>query len=355
MSINPAIVVGARPNFMKAAAILRAADIAGLPIRIVRVAQHQGIMADDIEKELGLPQPDAIIKLDNSVLGGLVRRSVPLIRKHLEKWHTNVVVVVGDADVTLAGALAGVTTKIPIVHVEAGLRAFDLLMPEERNRIIVDALSSMHLVTERSAIRNLEEEGLVGVLVGNTMVDTLICSGGTDTTPSKDSYALATIHRPFNVDHPYDLISTLSSLVEASSLLHIKFSVHPRTRMAMDKTGALSILRSSDISILPPLPYKEFARIMRGARVVLTDSGGIQEETTFLGIPCLTLRDSTERTITTTAGTNHLVGRCGRMLTTTLREILNGPVRMKCSIDMWDGHAGDRIVSLLQTVEEDHG
>jgi UDP-N-acetylglucosamine 2-epimerase (non-hydrolysing) len=263
------------------------------------------------------------------------------------------VVVYGDINSTLAAAVVAAKLNIPVAHVEAGLRSFDRTMPEEVNRIVTDVLSDLHFVTSPEAVDQLIKEGLPegGIhFVGNPMIDTLVRfrsqldpEGLIQTFGVSGAYAVATLHRPSNVDDPVVAVSIVAGLSEVAKHLPIVIALHPRGRRVLEEAGLGS---SPGIHVIEPLGYLEFMSLMSGARLVLTDSGGIQEETTILGIPCLTLRDNTERPITITMGTNELVGTESTRIATAAEHALAQPPDASTP-PLWDGKAGERIADLL--------
>lgn len=272
--------------------------------------------------------------------------------------------VVGDVNSTIACALAAVKTWYPdgrrplVAHVEAGLRSFDRTMPEEINRLLCDAIADFLFVSEESGIEHLRSEGVADnqvFLVGNVMIDTLRQQSAAAEALAiwnrfflpERGYALATLHRPANVDDPAVLAALMKSLADTSALLPVIFPVHPRTRARLD---ALDIHVPVSLRLCEPLPYLEFLSLMMKARLVLTDSGGVQEETTCLGVPCLTLRENTERPVTVTKGTNRVIGVRPELVAEEVRQVLARPMPVAVSPPLWDGHAAARIVDVLARV-----
>jgi len=265
----------------------------------------------------------------------------------------NLVLVYGDVNSTVAAALVCSKLQIPVGHVEAGLRSHDRTMPEEINRLLTDQISEFLFTPSCDADENLRQEGIATGkvhLVGNVMIDTLVRllpraeEQHNDGVP--ECYALVTMHRPSNVDDLHWLREMLLALSDLSHDLAVVFPVHPRTRQRIADLG-LQALANGRLHLLEPRPYLEFLALQRRATLVITDSGGIQEETTFLGVPCLTVRENTERPVTTSCGTNVLVGRDIALLLTEVRRILNGGAKKPSQIPLWDGHAAERIAAVI--------
>jgi UDP-N-acetylglucosamine 2-epimerase (non-hydrolysing) len=377
-------VVGARPNFVKIAPILRAvADYnmrcgAGQPpveSVLVHTEQHyDDAMSAAFFTDLKIPRPKWTLGVGSGShaiqTAEVMRRFEPVV---LEE-RPDVVLVVGDVNSTVACALTAAKLGVRVAHVEAGLRSFDRSMPEELNRLVTDALADFLLTSEESANENLRREGQSAekiFFVGNVMIDSLLsCRQLAQRSTIRDrlgltqqhngtDYALVTMHRPSNVDAESTLAAILGALAELSWELPVIFPAHPRTRARIAEfgleryvdrngtNGCPAIIRPGRISLLAPVGYLDFLQLMADARLVLTDSGGIQEETTCLGVPCLTLRENTERPVTLTAGTNALVGTdAGRILECARKAIGNG--RCVATLPpLWDGHAAERIVQIL--------
>jgi UDP-N-acetylglucosamine 2-epimerase (non-hydrolysing) len=362
------LVAGARPNFMKLVPVVRALKAHGkalseqhLSWRIVHTGQHydQG-MNGVFFSELGIPEPHVNLNVGSGSHGAQTARILERYEAHLLENRSAATVVFGDVNSTVACALAAVKLGIPVVHVEAGLRSFDRSMPEEINRIVTDALSQVLLVSEPSGVENLKREGVDEKkihLVGNVMVDTLAHElpkakesgilARLDLEPG-EAYGLVTLHRPSNVDDPAVLKALLECLADFSKDLPMVFPVHPRTKKAMDGYGFQTLFEAyPGFRSVSPLPYRDNLCLMSGAKVVLTDSGGMQEETTFLKVPCLTLRDNTERPITVDMGTSRLVGNDPGKVTLGLEEVLQGRWPEGKDIPLWEGKAGERVVEVL--------
>ena len=359
--MNILCVCGARPNFMKIAPIVDAlSHVDGLDCRLVHTGQHYDTrMSHLFFDELGIPQPDVNLEVGSGShavqTAQVMQRFEPLCVEDRPDW----VVVVGDVNSTIACALVAAKLHIPVAHVEAGLRSFDREMPEEINRILTDALSTLLFVTEPSGVENLRREGVGDDrihLVGNVMIDTLIrfrdraAKSNIQETlgVEPNRYALVTLHRPSNVDDPIVFAGILDALETIGRDLPVVFPIHPRSRSYLDTMGLRSRCeRMGGLRLIDPLGYLDFLKLMTDASVVLTDSGGIQEETTILNVPCLTLRDNTERPITLTQGTNLLVGSRPQEIVRAYEEVKRNPPQPKHPPKYWDGRAADRIVAVL--------
>ncbi len=348
-------VVGARPNFMKAAPVIRAlSDCPAVHQTLVHTGQHYDVeMSDVFFTDLGMPRPDINLEVGSGShaqqTAAVMSRLEPLI---LER-KPDAVLVYGDVNSTVAAALTCAKLLVSIGHVEAGLRSFDRTMPEEINRLLTDQLADWLFTPSPDGSENLLREGIDAKkihFVGNVMIDTLVRLlpkaqehrvGGLP-----HDYALVTLHRPSNVDDPDTLRAILAALVDLSTELAIVFPVHPRTRERISGLGLRAGLEGA-IRLIGPLSYLEFLALQRKARVVITDSGGIQEETTYLGIPCLTIRENTERPITITLGTNTVVGKDTKKLRAEVKQVLSGGGKPGCMPPLWDGQAAARIASIL--------
>lgn len=367
--LGPVIcVVGARPNFMKMAPILRAmaAHVPPLPVLLVHTGQHYDKdMSDRLFEDLRLPRPDVNLEVGSGThaiqTAEVMRRFEPVVDAH----RPSCVAVVGDVNSTLACSLVAVKKGVPVVHIEAGLRSYDRAMPEEINRILTDQISDRLYTTERSAEENLAREGIPSERVcfaGNVMIDSVVFGRAnarnvTDTLRACHidplvldhpiGYGVVTLHRPSNVDYPETLRGLLGVLGEVAASLPLVFALHPRTRGNIDRFGLTGLIDPARMVLLPPQGYLEMLGLMAGATVVLTDSGGLQEETTALGVPCLTLRENTERPITVEQGTNILVGRDRDAILGAIQEILAGRGKRGRVPEFWDGHAAERIAADL--------
>lgn len=360
-----ALMAGARPNFMKVAPIIR--ELGGRPdsfgVRLVHTGQHyDDVMSAVFLSQLGIPEPDVHLGVGSGSHGVQTARVLERFETYLlEAAEKPVgVVVVGDVNSTMAGALAAVKLETPVAHVEAGLRSFDRTMPEEINRLVTDSISDVLLVSETSGLDNLRREGIEESkihFVGNVMIDNLVneleyakaLNMPESIRAEPGSYAYVTLHRPSNVDEAGKLDSIVDFMVWLGKKIHVIFPVHPRTKRSLEEFDLWSKLRSG-VQLIEPLGYRENLSFIASARLVLTDSGGIQEETSFLRIPCLTLRPNTERPITVTEGTNTVVGDDLSKARDLTEEILAGCYKKGKDIDGWDGRAAVRIVECLEEV-----
>lgn len=346
-------VVGARPNFVKLAPVYRALRChSGIQQLLVQTGQHYDFsMSEVFFQELDIPLPDINLAVGS---GTHARQTAEIMMKFEEVVQANqpeMVLVYGDVNSTLAAALVCSKLRVKIAHVEAGLRSFDRTMPEEINRLLTDQMSDLLFTPSADANANLLREGVHGErihLVGNVMIDTLIrmLPAATQRIPSDlpDRFVLVTLHRPSNVDDVGWLEQIMDALHLLSKEAPVIFPMHPRTRSRLVQAAneCRNGLRFTD-----PLPYLDFLALQTRASVVITDSGGIQEETTFLRIPCLTVRENTERPITVREGTNLLVGRNPERVREAAIAILNGEKKNGKPLYLWDGHAADRITSVL--------
>src|SRR3989442_2059883 len=348
-------VVGARPNFMKAAPVLRAlAKSPGTRQPLIHTGQHyDATMSDVFFGQLEMPEPDANLGVGS---GSHAQQPAEIIA-HFEpivlERKPELVLVYGDVNSTMAAAIVCSKLLVPIGHVEAGLRSRDRSMPEEINRLITDQLSTLLFTPSADADENLFREGVESAkihFVGNVMVDTLVrllpFAEAQSSRELPQRFALVTLHRPANVDDLPWLKRMLFALSELSNDLTVLFPVHQRTRHRIADLG-LEALSNGRLRLLEPKPYLEFLALQRKATVVITDSGGIQEETTFLGVPCLTVRENTERPITDSSRNNVLVGRDIARMQSGVRRILAGKAKQGSAVPLWDGNAADRIADIL--------
>jgi UDP-N-acetylglucosamine 2-epimerase (non-hydrolysing) len=345
-------VVGARPNFMKAAPLLRVLRSRGVVQILVHTGQHYSAnMSEVFFSQLSIPAPDVNLGVGSGShacqTAEVMVRFEPVVLDH----KPDIVLVYGDVNSTAAAALVCAKIGVPVGHVEAGLRSFDRTMPEEINRLITDQISDLLFTPSADADVNLQREGIsVEKIhrVGNIMIDSLVQLLAASRQCAKNGfperYALVTLHRPSNVDDNQVLKNILEALLEINEELPIVFPVHPRTRQRIADFG----IDVSALHLMDPIPYIEFLALESRATVVVTDSGGIQEETTFLNVPCLTLRDNTERPITTTLGTNVLVGRDNVKLRQEMTKILQGKAKKGTVPPLWDGRAAERIANVLE-------
>ena len=360
-------VVGARPNFMKIAPIMEALKNLEprLLVSLVHTGQHYDVaMNHQYFEALGIPHPDINLEVGSGSHAAQTAEVMRRFEPTLDEKKPSAVLVVGDVNSTLACALVATKKGIPVIHVEAGLRSFDRAMPEEINRILTDQISDLLFTTEHSGKENLLGEGIGESrirFVGNVMIDTLHRNleraipvaqilkeaGRGNLLAGGKGYAVLTMHRPSNVDEPVTLRTLLEVVLKISQQLPIIFPLHPRTRAMIEKFGLAELLDTPEILLLPPMGYLEMLGLMKDARLVLTDSGGIQEETTALGVPCLTLRNNTERPITVDEGTNTIVGQDPVKILSTFDEIMRGGGKAGRIPEFWDGQASTRIAAVI--------
>jgi UDP-N-acetylglucosamine 2-epimerase (non-hydrolysing) len=354
------IVAGARPNFMKLAPLVHALQAVGIRPRIVHSGQHYDAkMSETFFAELQIPNPDVNLGVGS---GSHVFQIAEVMRRFetdLMDHPVDAVVVVGDVNSTLAAALTAQKLGIRVAHVEAGLRSYDRSMPEEINRVLTDAIADWLFTSEKKAEENLVREGIAPArihFVGNVMIDTLLSQleraralRYCETLGIRPrDYQVITLHRPSNVDDPVRLRSILDALSRLTRRLKTVFVVHPRTHKRLGEFGLESCIKADGFVAIEPLGYVPMLSLVDSARIVLTDSGGLQEETTALGIPCLTLRENTERPITIEEGTNRLVGWRSDDILAAAEEVLSRPTESRRVPENWDGRASERIVSILQ-------
>lgn len=358
MGQTVAHVVGARPNFMKAAPVLRALAAGAAPgvrQRLIHTGQHYAERLSDVFfRDLDLPTPDENLAVGSGTQAGQTAALMVALEHSFVAAPPDLVVVYGDVNSTIAAALVAAKLQIPIAHVEAGLRSFDDTMPEEINRRVTDVLSDLAFVTSPEGVTNLRAAGLPPSrihFVGNPMIDTLLANlARFDPERARadlglpERYAVATLHRPANVDEPAQRARMVAMLNDVAARLPVVLPLHPRGRSGFLGSG---LRMSDDLRIVDPLGYVDFLSLVRGATAVVTDSGGIQEETTILGVPCLTVRPNTERPITISHGTNQLVEPEG--VDAALAVILGGARRVPAAPpSLWDGHAGERIAQVIR-------
>ncbi len=353
------LVVGTRPNFIKAISLVRAMQADGrFELALVHTGQHyDNQMSDVFFQELGLPQPDVFLGVGPGTHTETTARVMLALEPHIKTFRPEIVVVVGDVNSTLAASLAASQQHARLAHVEAGLRSFDRAMPEEMNRIVTDALSDYLFTPSADADENLKREGIADgkiFFVGNVMIDALrhfhqralALEAWRTFKLAPKQYTLLTLHRPSNVDSKTVLCELMQTVQEIALTHPVLFSVHPRTHAKLRDFGFLNDA-TNGIIVSEPLGYLEFLSVMSQACVVLTDSGGIQEETTVLGIPCLTLRENTERPVTITCGTNHLVGMARENILAGFAKVMSHNGATPRIPPLWDGHAAERIVQIL--------
>lgn len=355
------LVAGARPNFMKIAPIVRALQARSLPFRIIHTGQHYDRDMNEVFfEELGIPQPDVFMGAGGGSHAEQTARIMVAYEKCIAEDRPSMTLVVGDVNSTLACAIVAKKATLPVAHVEAGLRSGDMAMPEEINRLVTDSISDLFFATEPSGVAHLLREGKpkdTVHYVGHVMVDNLLYqveqlrhadSGaleGADLKAKYPRYGAVTMHRPSNVDDPAVFAGIVGALREVSQDLPLIFPVHPRTRGNLERFG---LDLGPNVILTRPLSYMAFLNLWRDAAVVLTDSGGLQEETTALGVPCITMRENTERPVTVDEGTNVLAGTDPAAILREARRAL-GPDGRKGKVPaLWDGRAAERIVAVLE-------
>ena len=354
-------VVGARPNFMKVAPLHRAFEQAGFDSMIVHTGQHYDEkMSDIFFRQLELPEPDLHLGVGSGSHAEQTARVMTAFEPVIGEQQPDLVLVVGDVNSTVACSLVAAKLHVPVAHVEAGLRSGDRRMPEEINRLVTDRLADYLFVTEQSGVRHLRREGVPEeriFFVGNVMIDALVhfrekaheTTIMDDLDVSSGDYVLMTMHRPSNVDHREGLTALLQTIEGIAEEHRLVFPIHPRTRNRFAEFGMQDRLEAVEqLTLTEPLGYLEFLRLMEGAGVVVTDSGGIQEETTFLQVPCLTLRENTERPVTVEEGTNELMALNPETVAERVRDLMNGERPAGQIPPKWDGKAAERIVQILE-------
>ena len=361
-------VVGARPNYMKMAPIIRALAARGdaVPPVLVHTGQHyDAAMNDSFFTALGMPRPAVNLEVGSASHAVQTAEIMKRFEPVLDTFDPAAILVVGDVNSTIACALVAAKKGVPVIHVEAGLRSYDRGMPEEINRVLTDQIADLLYTTERSAAANLQREGIADeriVFVGNVMIDTLLAnraaaipasttldgsSIATAVTAARGAYGLVTLHRPSNVDDRDTLVRLLGALRDISVRLPLVLALHPRTQARIDAFCLGDVFDRSRVAILPPQGYLEMLGLMATATLVLTDSGGLQEETTALGVPCLTIRENTERPITIAEGTNTLCGTDARRIVDEAFEIIATGGKRGRAPELWDGRAAERIAEHL--------
>ena len=353
-------VVGARPNFVKVAPVHRALINAGKfePVLIHTGQHYDAKMSDIFQADLGLPEPDYQLSVGSGSHAAQTASVMVKLEPLILQLRPDVVLVYGDVNSTVAAALTAAKLGVWVGHVEAGLRSFDRSMPEEINRVVTDTISDGLFAPSPDAVANLESEGIPEqrvFLIGNVMIDTLEALRAkaaesrvvSDLGLSAGDYILVTLHRPSNVDDPELLGRSIEVVARASELAPVVFPVHPRTRRMYERFMPQYRLEGLPVRLIDPVGYIDFLRLMGDASVVLTDSGGVQEETTILGVPCVTMRTTTERPITIKEGTNRLVGEDPDAAISAIKESLDVK-RQPRRIELWDGHAAERLVKVLE-------
>lgn len=349
-------VVGARPNFMKLAPVFRALrGRKNVEQFVVHTGQHYDVsMSDVFFTELGIPAPNVNLQVGSGTHASQTANIIKRFEPVLLDYGPDLVLVYGDVNSTVAAALVCSKLGVRVAHVEAGLRSFDRTMPEEVNRVLTDQISDLLFTPSQDGNTNLEREGVAPRkihLVGNVMIDTLVrllplAQQRLHKDLSKP-FVLVTLHRPANVDDPQWLTDAITALRRISEGIDVIFPVHPRTRTRLPDLR-LGGCENNGIHFMEPLAYLDFLGLLSKSTAVITDSGGIQEESTFLGIPCLTMRDNTERPVTVEKGTNQLIGRDWSRCIRALREALNRTTKKYSVPPLWDGHAAERIADVIE-------
>jgi len=357
------IVAGARPNFMKIAPIIKVIESKrkygyNINYRLVHTGQHYDKkMSEDFFEQLGIPKPDSNLEAGGGSQAEQTAAIMVRFEKELIGNISDLVLVVGDVTSTMACAIVAQKLKIPVGHVEAGIRSNDWTMPEEINRLLTDSITNYFFTTSRYANENLKKLGIENhriFFVGNTMIDTLLEQKSNFKKPpiwntknlEKDGYAVMTLHRPSNVDDEVQLKILIETICSSSNNLPVIFPVHPRTKIMLEKAG----VDCSNLFVIDPLPYLEFNYLVENSKVVITDSGGITEETTVLGIPCMTLRNNTERPETCEIGTNVLIGSDPKLIPLAFKKLFDGQWKKGIIPELWDGRASERIVSGIMDI-----
>jgi UDP-N-acetylglucosamine 2-epimerase (non-hydrolysing) len=356
------IVAGARPNFMKVAPLVRELRQKNreMEFKLVHTGQHYDYqMSEVFFEELEIGKPDYFLGAGSGSHAEQTAKIMVEFEKIILKEKPDLAVVVGDVNSTLACSITAKKTGVKVAHIEAGLRSRDMAMPEEINRMVTDSISDFLFVTEKSALENLKKEGKPDsavFLVGNIMIDSLVFglkkleeTGKTPDVAPGEEYAVLTLHRPSNVDDPEKLKGILEAILEISKDLKIYFPIHPRTEKNLENFRLKHLFENANIKMTPPLSYFDFLALWKGAELVLTDSGGIQEEAMYLNKPCLTIRDNTERPITVEQGSNILAGTSKENILKAYEEFKKGPKKGSLP-ELWDGKTAGRILEVLAEV-----
>jgi UDP-N-acetylglucosamine 2-epimerase (non-hydrolysing) len=360
------IVVGARPNFVKVAPVVHAArELGAFDVPMIHTGQHYDAALSELPlQQLGMPRPDHHLEVGSGTHAEQTAAVMVGVERTLRDSRPDAILVAGDVNSTMGAAIAASKLGVRVIHLEAGLRSRDWSMPEEINRVITDRISDLLLCPSVDAVENLSEEGIAGdhvVVVGNTMIDslaTLLKAAQAESAVERlglqpRRFVLVTLHRPSLVDDDELLARTLAVLAEVAGSLPVVMPVHPRTRNRLDRAGYLP---PEGLLLMEPLGYLDFIGLESAARLVITDSGGVQEETSVLGVPCLTYRTTTERPITVSLGTNQLVGLEPDRLKMACRSVLVEPFPQAApQIPLWDGNAGIRVVEEVATVLDQWG
>jgi UDP-N-acetylglucosamine 2-epimerase (non-hydrolysing) len=363
--MNITIIAGARPNFMKIAPIIESIEKeaekgASIQYRLVHTGQHYDKkMSHDFFDQLGIPEPDANLEAGGGTQAEQTANIMVRFEKELKNHPADLVLVVGDVTSTMACAIVAKKLNTEVAHVEAGIRSGDMSMPEEINRMVTDAITDYFFTTTELANENLRKSGINEeklFFVGNTMIDTLLKQMPNFKKPEiwqeihlkEKEFFVITLHRPANVDQEKDLKNLMEEIIRLSRDLPIVFPVHPRTALIISKIG----VESPNLHMIEPLSYLEFNYLVQHAKAVITDSGGITEETTIMGIPCMTLRNNTERPETCKVGTNELLGTDPKALKPAMDKLFKGEWKKGSPPELWDGHAATRIVEHLVNIKK---
>lgn len=358
--IQVTLIAGARPNFMKIASVIDAMQAAkkagaGIGWRLVHTGQHYDKnMSQHFFEELGIPEPDVNLEAGGGTQAEQTANIMVKFEKELMTNRADLVLVVGDVTSTLACSVVAKKLCVPVAHVEAGIRSGDMTMPEEINRIVTDSITDLFFTTSRSAGDNLKRSGVPDQkihFVGNTMIDTLFKNMPGLKKPAfydalqlqPQQYLAITLHRPANVDDPAHLKALVQAIIDGARGLPVIFPVHPRTASNLQKTG----IQASNLHLVEPMSYLHFNYLVKHAKAVITDSGGITEETTVMGVPCITLRNSTERPETVSQGTNELIGTNPAALAPFMDKLFADQWKKGVIPELWDGKTGERIVKIL--------
>ena len=355
------LIVGARPNFMKIAPVIREIErrtAAGTPIsyRLVHTGQHYDrSMSGSFFEDLGIPEPHVNLNVGSGTQAEQTAGIMLGYERLLAEKKPDLCIVVGDVTSTMACAITAKKMLVPVAHIEGGIRSGDMTMPEEVNRIVTDSITDYFFTTSETANQNLKRNGIRDdriFFVGNTMIDTLLHSRPRFRKPAlwdplklkEKGYIVLTLHRPNNVDDPANLSHLLDEISDSSGNMPLIFPVHPRTRKIIKESG---MTVSPALSLTAPLGYLEFNYLVERALAVITDSGGITEETTVMGVPCMTLRNSTERPETVTMGTNELLGTNPDAIAPAMSRLLSGNWKKGVTPPLWDGHTSERIIEII--------
>ncbi len=354
------ICVGTRPNLIKITQFDRLLkQYKNVEYKLLHTGQHYDYnMSKVFFEQLGIREPDVFLNINQSSQIEVVSQIMVGAEKFMREYQPDLVIVPGDVNSTFACGFVARYLGIKLAHLESGLRSFDKTMPEENNRILVDSISDYYFVTEQSGINNLLDENVESdriFFVGNTMIDTLVHAKSsfnesdilTQVGAKEKEFILFTFHRPANVDNKESLEKLVRLIVETSNKMKVVFPIHPRTRKRIGEFGLTDLLASKDVVLVDPLGYFEFMKLVQSCKAVVTDSGGIQEESTFLQVPCLTVRPNTERPITVTVGTNTLLPLEVEKILAYVEDILNGNYKMGNIPELWDGKTTERIVDVI--------